>query len=171
LKEIWKDVVGYEGLYRISNLGKIKSLRKNIILKPVKNSRAYCQVTLSQGNKRKNYRINRLVAIHFIENTLNKPHVNHIDEDKENNRADNLEWCTPKENCNHGTGAKRCVQNRNFDNRRKKVLQYSINGDFIKEWKSIYEISRVLNYNLSSISQCCHGKRKTSKRFVWKFKN
>lgn len=110
MQEIWKDIVGYEGLYQISNLGRIKRLKKLIvlqnggkyyleekILKPGKNSRGYNLVVI----KGKALRIHRLVAETFIPNPENKQQVNHKDGNKNNNRAENLEWCTCKENVNH----------------------------------------------------------------------
>lgn len=100
-KELWKPIRGYESLYKVSNLGNVFSIRRNIILKPIHNGKKYCYVILPKNKYRKQFSIHRLVAIHFIPNVFNKPQVNHIDGDKSNNRVDNLEWCTNDENRKH----------------------------------------------------------------------
>lgn len=112
--EIWKDVKGYEGIYEVSNLGNIKSLRRllphfcggnrvksEIILKIKIGKLGYCSLSLSKNNKYKSYLVHRLVCIAFIPNPENKPQVNHIDGNKSNNNAFNLEWVSSKENYHH----------------------------------------------------------------------
>lgn len=117
--EVWKDIQGYEGLYQVNSLGEIKSLShktqnrqgvyytNNKILKSTLNNKGYLTVKLTKQGKQKGFKIHRLVAIAFIKNELNLPQVNHKDENKENNKVDNLEWCTNKYNANYGTKAKR----------------------------------------------------------------
>lgn len=111
-KEIWKDIVGYEGLYQVSNFGRVKSLKKwslkdrlfinhELIMTPTDNGNGYLIVGLSKNGKRKNHYIHRLVAFAFVENVNNDNYVNHIDYDLKNNKFDNLEWCTQKENVAH----------------------------------------------------------------------
>lgn len=103
--ETWKKIKGYEGLYEISNLGRVKRLYKNKkekILKPIKGSYGYMHYSLSKDSKNKSIRIHRLVALHFIDNLNNYPEVNHIDGNKENYSIDNLEWCTRSQNMKHG---------------------------------------------------------------------
>ena len=109
MKEIWKDILGYEGLYRVSNWGRVWSCRKNKILKLHTCQSDYVYIGLHKDGKVKSYKIHRLVAQTFIPNPNNLPEVNHIDEDKSNNRWDNLEWCDHKTNCNHGTRIARCA--------------------------------------------------------------
>lgn len=101
--ELWKDVVGFEGAYKVSSFGRVKSLRglKGGFLKPLKNTDGYLMVVLFSGGKRECHRIHRLVATHFIVNPDDKETVNHIDGDKENNRLDNLEWATRSEQALH----------------------------------------------------------------------
>lgn len=107
MEEIWKDIKGYEGDYQISNLGRVKSRKeqfgnvpKEIILKPVLTVWGYTRVGLRKNKKAKNYFIHRLVAEAFVPNPYNKIYVNHIDSNKLNNAATNLEWVTAKENSN-----------------------------------------------------------------------
>ena len=112
-QEIWKDVVGYEGLYQISNLGRVKSLarkidhvkyiedRGDVIMSPFLNAHGYFTVMLSKNGKKKQHRIHQMVAKAFISNPENKEMINHIDCNKQNNRVENLEWCTNSENQLH----------------------------------------------------------------------
>ena len=112
MKEEWKDIKGYEGLYQVSNLGRVKSLgnnksKKEKILDPKPNMYGYKEVRLSKEGKRKPYKVHRLVAIYFIPNPNNYKEVNHKDEDKTNNHVSNLEWCDRKYNINYGTRNKK----------------------------------------------------------------
>lgn len=106
MKEIQKDVKGYEGKYLISNTGKVKSLTRNRLLKPVI-QKGYMYIHLCKNSKDKAYLLHRLVAKHFVSNPDNLPEVNHKNEDKANNDASNLEWCDAKYNSNYGTRNKR----------------------------------------------------------------
>ena len=169
MNEIWRDVVGYEGLYQVSNLGRVKSLNYHIygkerILKPGNSSGGYFVVSLCKNSKRKPFYIHRLVATAFIPNPNNKPEVNNKDENKTNNRVDNLEWMTSKENINFGTHNERIARSLS-----KSVLQFAKNGEFVKEWQSIHQIERDLGFSPGNISQCCNGKLKTAYNFIWKF--
>jgi hypothetical protein len=115
IQEEWKDVKSYEGLYQISNLGNVCSLTRSVrqgkyghtrvvenrILSPTNNGHGYLIVGLRKDGQRKNYYIHRLVAEHFVENVYNKKYVNHKDYNTTNNTADNLEWCTQRENINY----------------------------------------------------------------------
>lgn len=101
MKEIWKDIEGWETLYAISNLGNVLSKRRNKKLKPVPEGGGYLQVYLCNNGKYQRCVVHRLVATHFISNPDNKPEVNHIDANKSNNKVENLEWVTPSENIRH----------------------------------------------------------------------
>lgn len=170
MEEIWKDIKGYEGLYQVSNLGRVKSLRRNIILKQGITC-GYERVVLYTNNSYKNFLIHRLVAHAFIPNPDNLPQVNHIDENKLNNCADNLEWCDSKYNSSYGTRRKRISQRLlNNKNKSKIVLQYSLEGIFIKEWKSTRDAQRNLGFNQSYISKCCRGKQAYAYGYIWKYK-
>lgn len=118
--EVWKDIVGYEGKYQVSNLGYIKSLemwtgdkyiKRDKILRGSLSNNGYLYVSLCKGGKAKKYKVNRLVAQAFIENPYNLPITNHIDGDKTNNCVDNLEWTTQSENLKHAyrTGLRKAV--------------------------------------------------------------
>jgi hypothetical protein len=100
-QEIWKDVKGYEGLYKISNFGNVWSVKRKMFRVPSVIGRGYLQVHIFISGKRKCFMVHRLVATHFIDNPENKPQINHIDGDKKNNHYKNLEWCTESENVKH----------------------------------------------------------------------
>ena len=172
--EIFKEIKNYEGLYQVSNLGQILSLNyyrsgKPKLLKPGKDKKGYLLVNLYKNRKRKSYKIHQLVAEHFIPNPDNLPEINHIDEDKTNNRVDNLEWKSHKDNCNHGTRNERIVKANTNGKRSKKVLQFTLDGDFIREWESISECGRN-GFNQRNIVSCCNGKLKSHKGFIWRYK-
>ena len=191
MEEIWKDIFGYEGLYQISNLGRVKSLnymrtRKERILKQQKDKGGYLLADLTKDNKRTHFLIHRLVALHFIPNDdLFKTEINHKDECKTNNivfvnddgtideSKSNLEWCTPKENSNYGTRNEKCSKaNRNHPNMSKQVQQYSKDGKtLIKTFPSLREVERQLGFSQSHISKCCKGKYKTAYGFFWRYHN
>lgn len=99
--EIWKDIIGFESLYEVSNYGQIRNVKTLRILKFHLETKGYLGISLRKNNKSKRFAVHRLVAIAFIPNPENKPEVNHKDGDKQNNRVDNLEWATAKENTNH----------------------------------------------------------------------
>ena len=102
VKEEWKDVIGYEGLYQISNLGRVKSIRKNIILRCSNTTTGYKKIELCVNGKVKTFKVHRLVGFAFIPNPENKPNINHKDGNPINNYIENLEWCTQRENVIHG---------------------------------------------------------------------
>ncbi len=185
LKEIWKDITGFECEYQVSNLGRVKSFKKGkeTIMKPHVIYSGYFQICLLKQNKRHLFLIHRLVAQEFIQNPFNKPEVNHIDGNKQNNKVNNLEWCTHGENIKHAwnnglqkksikmalCGKKYAKLNfKSGVNLRKKVDQYDLNGNFIKTWESTAEAERQLNLPHSKVSACCVGKRKTTGGFIWK---
>lgn len=168
--EIWKDIKGFE-TYQVSNLGRVKSNRsRKTILKP-NDLKGYQQVTLINNNERKSFLVHRLVAKAFIPNPNNYQEVNHKDENKANNSVSNLEWCNRTYNCNYGDRNKkiRHYQQENGSVRNREILQYDLNGNFIKEWYSIADICREFNVSQSSISKCCINKG-TSIGYIWRYK-
>lgn len=165
MQEIWKDIKGYEGLYQVSNLGRVRSFKdkNNIrVLKPA--GKPYLMISISNNqHKTKRYLVHRLVAQAFVENIENKAQVNHIDGNKLNNKASNLEWTTPKENINHAW------KNNLTTPTYKKVYQYNLNGSFIKEYESVTLASKMTNILVTDISQCCNDKKKSAGGYQWSF--
>lgn len=168
MKEIWKDIKDYEGLYQVSNLSRVKSIKfgKERILKPVTNSSGYLQVTLCKNNIKKKYLVHRLVAEAFIDNTDNLPQVNHRDENPLNNVVSNLEWCDRKYNINYGTGIERRSKKKS-----KPVLQYTLDGEFVREWESAIQAEKEGGFDNGHIISVCGGKRLHHKGFIWRYKN
>ena len=180
MKEEWKDIVDYEGLYQVSNTGKVKSLGRWIngknkgkmwkeekILKQQLYS-SYLYVGLWKNRKFKYFRVHRLVAQAFISNPNKYPQVNHKDENPSNNFVDNLEWCDQKYNVNYGTATERRRKtNTNHPSYSKVVLQYDLNGNFIKEWPSTMEVERQLGFANTHISRCCKGGYFHKERNKW----
>ena len=173
MKEIWKEIKGYEGLYQVSNLGRVKSLKRYVnhssnskrivnekLLKPVVDNTKYYVVSLWKKNKHLRPHIHRLVAEAFIPNPQNKPHINHIDGNKLNNCINNLEWCTPRENVVH---AYKTGLNQNH----RTINQYDLNGNFIKTWSSIKDAQSF--YKTSHIGECCRGTRNQTKTYIWRY--
>ena len=123
MKEIWKDIKGYED-YQVSNLGRVKSIKKNKVLKQIYNPNGYLYVGLYNNSKLKKYLVHRLVAKAFIENPLNKPFINHKDFDRLNNNVKNLEWCTQKENVHHSINNMKCRHNAKNSNTGEQYIYY-----------------------------------------------
>lgn len=162
MEEIWRDIDGYEGLYKVSNLGNIKSLNyrrtgKEEILKAEINN-GYLYVILYKERKIKLYLVHRLVAIAFIPNPYNLPEINHKDEDRTNNIVSNLEWCNRQYNNIYG---------KRLQSISKKVLCVETN----KIYNSMKEAERDLGCDHSHISAVCRGKRKTCGGYHWKYIN
>lgn len=181
MKEVWKDIKDYEGLYQVSNMGNVKSLKfgKERILKECKNNDGYIQVGLFKNGKRKIYKVHRLVAETFILNIDNKQFIDHINTDRTDNRVENLRWCTHIENMNNPLTKEKMTINSYYlgkigkDNKMsKKVIQYDNKGNFIKEWNCIRDIERELNLNHSNISKCCNNnpKNKSVGGYIWRYK-
>lgn len=172
--EFWKDITGYEGLYQVSNIGRIKSLprkysRGESIMNTPINHWGYKMVYLSKNKHKKFFSVHRLVALHFIDNPRNYKFVNHKDEDKTNNKATNLEWCTSKYNTNYGTCIQRRVAKQKNKHGAKRVLQYTMNLELIKEYPSIMEATRVTSISPRAICACCRGYQKSAYGYKWKY--
>ena len=172
MEEVWKDVKGFEGLYKVSNKGNIKSLNYNKTKKEkklckVKYKSGYLYVNLWKQCKQKNYAVHRLVAQAFIENPNNYHCVNHKDENKQNNVVSNLEWCTYKYNCNYGSRNSRAGKSI-AKALSKQVYQYSKDFELIAVWKSTRECGRN-GYKQCQVAACCRGKIKSHKGFLWSY--
>ena len=163
MKEIWKDCKGYEGKYQVSNLGRVWSIGSQKYLKGSYDKDGYIQVCLTAKNgKCKKELIHRLVALAFLSNPKGLPQVNHIDENKENNCVDNLEWTSIKDNANHGTRNKRI-------SKANSIPVYCFELD--KTFYGAREAERELGINHSSISKSCQGKQKTTGGYLWEYYN
>lgn len=175
MKEEWKDIKDYEGLYQVSNWGRVKSLitdknRRKRILKQHNRGNGYLFVVLTNNeHQSKNISVHRLVAETFLPNPENLPEVNHIDENKENNRVDNLEWCDHTYNINYGNRTKKASESKLNGKKSKSVLQFSLTGDFIREWPSTMECGRN-GFNQGAVAACCRGKLLQYKGFYWMYK-
>ena len=178
-KELWRDIKDYEDLYQGSNLGRVRSLDRWVkskngsiricrgrILKPYTNKDGYLCVVLSKNNKQKTFRVNRLVAEAFLDNPNNLPQVNHKDENKQNNNVENLEFCDCKYNINFGTAIARRSKTIS-----KAVVQYTLDGTFVREWPSAMDAEREGGFRSECICMCCKGKIKTHKGFIFLYKN
>jgi len=173
-REIWLPVEGYEGIYEISDFGRVRSLNYKLtgetrILRLRKNKDGYLQVDLRKDGKKKTFKVHRLVALAFVPNMFGLNEVNHINEDKTDNREENLMWCDSKENINWGTRNQRVREKNTNGKCSKPLLQFSKSGDFIQDWPSASEVERVLGFFQGGISMCCLGKTKSYKGFVWKY--
>lgn len=177
MEEIWKDIPGYEGWYKVSNFGRVRSLdryvngksstkqiRKGRILKPCVHSCGYLYLTFSIEKKRKYLFIHRLVYEAFNGPIPEGMQVNHINENKTDNRLENLNLMTPKENINWGTHNKRVSEKH-----LKPVLQFTLDGELVREWDSMEEAHKN-GFEKANICNCCRGKLKQYKGFIWRYK-
>lgn len=180
--EEWKDIEGYEGLYMVSNYGRVKSLKfgKERILYQSIGTKDYLLVKLFKEGNKITFRVHRLVAIAFIPNPENKPEVNHISEllydeehkdlAKKDNRSVNLEYCDAKYNSNYGTRNERISKsmlgvNINREDQSTKIICVETN----KIYPSVHEAGRQTGIDNGSIIKCCKGKRKTAGGYRWKY--
>lgn len=171
--EIWKPANDFEGFYEVSNLGNVRSLNyhnrgiiKNLV--PVVDKYGYKKVCLCKGGKQYNRAVHRMVAAAFLENPHDLPQVNHINELKTDNRVENLEWCTAKQNVNHGSRNIRMAQSKRNTN-CKSVVQMDLSGKKIREWISFSEIKRMFGYDVGFIIRCCKGRSKTAYGYKWQY--
>lgn len=177
--EEWQNIKNYS-TYMISNYGRVKSLEKisrtngriypTKILKNHINTKGYYDVDLCENGIQRRHRVHRLVAEAFIVNKYKKPQVNHIDCNKQNNRIDNLEWCDNSENQKHAfTNGLNHRERYGASPRAKRVNQYDMNGNLIRQWDCIIRIYEECGYSDGYISQCCKGKYKQAYGYVWKY--
>lgn len=170
MKEIWKDIPEYEGLYQVSNLGRIKSLERFIykghhntekILKQTKCKNGYYYVSLCKDKKVKIIQVHRLVAITFLNNPDNLQIINHIDGNKENNNINNLEWCSYSHNEKEAykIGLKKTI----------RTNQYDLNNNYIKTFSSRAEASKKTGVAESDIWRVCKGIRKQAGGYIWRY--
>lgn len=172
MKDLFVPIKDYETLYLVSRLGYVYSCRSKKVLKPIIKDNGYACVILYKNHRSKSKYIHILVASTFLEKNSKSLVVNHKDLNKLNNCVDNLEYITQKENIYHSKMNGRQLRKKGKQNSRaKKVLQYDLNGNFIKEWDSVMDIERSLGFKSNYISNCALGKCKTSCGYSWKYKN
>ena len=185
MQEIWKDVKGWEGIYQISSLGRLKSFKRSttgLVMKMTNKTGWYFSVVLCRGSRSQSTRIHRLVAEHFIPNPKNKKTVNHKDLNKQNNIVSNLEWTTQKENNAHAgknlPHKNDGMINYNQNIRPNAIVQMSLNRVHLKEYKNAKEASDstgVCQRNILQVANKTEYKpgltRKQAGGFIWKFKN
>lgn len=183
--EIWKDIKGWEGCYKVSNKGRVKALNRDVlysngkvykyrerIMKAKVNKSGYVTVCLSKNGYYCNKRLHQLVIAAFLDRPKGCGQINHKDENKQNNELSNLEYCTGKYNNNYGTRNKRVAEKQmNDPTRSVSVSQYTTEGELINVFPSIKEAFRKIGADVRRISACCNGFRKTEKGFVWAYSN
>ena len=180
MEEIWRDIKGYEGLYKISSIGRVKSLRnshgnyREMCLKCRKNKKGYLNVSLNKDKKRFTYLVHRLVAEAFIENPNNYKEVNHKDENKQNNKVNNLEWCDCEYNNNYGTRNKRHSESIKGSKHPQARKVYCVTTG--KKFNCIKEAAEYYHIDRHSIGDCCRKQYKyagkhpvTGENLVWKY--
>lgn len=189
--EIWKPIIGYEGLYEVSSMGRVRSLdritsyisrtqegkeyttthtHKGKLMKQHNNHFGYKVIALCINGKYRTCMVHRLVAEAFTPNPNNYPIVNHKDENKQNNCVENLEWCTQQYNINYGSGNIRRIDTRNQNKSyhyQREVGQYTLDGVLIKKYPSASDTG----YCRESIRDCCNGKQKTAYGYKWGYLN
>lgn len=202
IMEEWRDIEGYEGLYQVSNDGRVKSYKRNKngkLLTNTTNNDGYLVVSLydSVNKKEIQKKVHRLVAEAFIPNPDNKPQIDHINTVRNDNRVENLRWCTQNENNNNPITKNRCdaskigrkhseITKKLFSQKRKgkKPSDKAINASIEKKQKTVYQYDKNLNlitmykstraakqygYDSSCISRCCNGLRQEYKGYKWSY--
>lgn len=175
--EEWMAVKGYEGYYEVSNFGNIRSVEREVLCKngtskhlnshtmsqSTHYKNGYKSVILTVGCEKKRVLVHRIVAQAFLPNPKNLPEINHIDEDKTNNRLSNLEWCTHEYNNRYGTKRERLAKRRN-----KSVRQFK-DGVLIAVYESATIAAKAINGTQGGVSSCCRGDFPTYKGFIWEY--
>lgn len=167
--EQWRDIIGYEGLYQVSDLGRVKALNyhregRECVLNYWKTSGGYLVVGLCKDGKRSRCLVHRLVAEAFIPNPDGYKEVNHIDENKANNSVTNLEWCDTNYNINYGTRNERVGKALS-----KPVFQYTKDGTLVKSYPSGMDAMRRTGYSNANIAFCCNGRYKQAYGYLWSY--
>lgn len=181
--EEWRDVVGYEGLYQVSNMGRVKMLERKVLanksIRTIKehlikqnfSEKKYLNICLWHKNKGKTFFVHKLVLNAFKPKESDDLECNHLNEIRTDNRIENLEWISHMDNLKYGSRAeKHRKAMTNHISMSKKVVQLSLSGDFIAEYPSLREAERVLGFPMSNIKECCKGRYKSTHGFIFKYK-
>jgi len=190
MNEEWRDIIGYEGYYQVSDLGRIRSIDRTFVKSDGKISRyqgmirqqakswnaEYLSVGLSIMGKNKFFMVHRLVAIAFIPNPENKPEVNHLYGDKTDNRALHLEWATKSENANHAVRTGLSIPPKSnlgkfgsLSHRKRAINVFTLNREFIRSFTNIREGSIAFNIKETTISNNLNGRSKRAGNFIWEY--
>ena len=182
--EEWRPVVGYEGLYEVSDWGNVRSLdvylpskggsvalRRGRLMKQYLDKDGYCRVGIHKNGKERTVGVHQLVALAFIPNPDNLPVIDHIDGHRDNNVVGNLRWFTVTLNNSTEQARRKKSQGayRRRDN-KKIIYQYTLDGELVAEYESTMEAERVNGYGRSALSRCALGKQATAYGYVWKYK-
>lgn len=180
-KEVWKDVIGYEGLYMVSSMGQVKNVNTNRILKQCPNHKGYPKVRLFQKHVGVTCVVHRLVAMAFLPNPEGKKEVDHINTVKSDNRAENLKWCTAKENSNNVLTRKHKSECRKGcegtckgrfgkeHNRSIPIVQLSMDGRYIRTWECAQQVQRELGFDNSLVCKVLKGRRNATYGYRWMY--
>lgn len=183
IKEIWRDIPEYEGIYQASSFGRIRSMDrldgrnhriKGTIMSPSLNRHGYWGIHLFKGGVGKSFMLHRLIAFTFLGECQHLD-VNHKDGNKSNNSVENLEWCTRAENLQHsykvlGRAGVNKGRYGSLNKLSKPINMYDINGNYLKTFPCANEASRIMNIQQSDISKAANGKRKYAGGYKWKYK-
>jgi len=184
MEEIWKDVPNYKGYYKVSNIGNILSLERKVkssrskngyrtvrrrLLKTRIDKYGYNTIILRKFNVDQHFTIHRLVCLVFILNPNNLPSINHKDENKLNNDVNNLHWCTVKYNNLYNDRQLKINEKLKLTVKGKIVNQYDLDGNFIKQYRSLREMYRCTNYSRQLVKNVCLGLKSDYKNYLWKF--
>jgi len=180
--EIWRPIKGYEGLYEVSNFGQVRNLNhrkenKLRIKTPQVSRNGYLTIALFKGGVGRRFFVHRLVAVAFIKNPHNLPEIDHIDTNRINNRVENLRWVTRSENhlneITRGRNSAAWVEmwkSGRMDHNKKRVIQLTRDGDFVKEWESASAAARGVGAPRPAIIMACSGSKKSCRGYIWIYK-
>lgn len=160
--EIWKDVVGYEGLYEVSDLGSVRRSNGQTMFGNL-NSYGYRVHKLTKDGVGRDYKTHQLVARAFIPNEFGARSINHKDGQRDNNHVENLEWCTPSQNARHA------IETLNVSTIARPVIQIGMDGELFAIWSNINKAATTLGISNMLIGACCKGTAATAGNFVWRY--
>ena len=172
MEEYWKDVPGYEGEYQVSNLGRVKSFVQNKNGKILKThlQEGYQRVALTKDKTHKQYGVHQLVMLTFIGDCPKGKEIDHINTIRNDNRLENLRYCTRQENLHNPiTNMRIILANKTYKKKKKPILQYTFNGELLRQWECVEDASKALGCTPTLINLCIKGRLKTAGGFKWQY--